>query len=314
MGVVHKLSDEVRDFILAEKKALPQISCRKLSDVTYEKFQVIVSKSSISSVLKSAHLNSPIGRHSLSVEEEKIINQHKVKKFKIPEHKKSEIFSPPKPKERSVSNKNSLESAPKNPVLKNPTVKIPPQISVPITTVEKLPQVMSNLTINISSKKIPPVLQNEGVLVQNAGVIFIKAIEWILNGKSILGKVLNDEGVGRFNVQWEQVADIMLLANLVEQENISAVDFTTWKWIFNSSLEEKAPDLEIWKTSLEAAENIADCGIKLAIEFSILSQGIAYYKLIDQAGAVIYVNSQSKNIFFNNVQSEKEISFYSAIT
>ena len=52
MGVVHKLRDDVVDFILAQKKERPDISVRKLSAVVLKEFQVVVSKSSVSSVLK----------------------------------------------------------------------------------------------------------------------------------------------------------------------------------------------------------------------------------------------------------------------
>lgn len=81
MGVVHKLQDDVRDFIIEQKKSFPKISCRKLSDIVYDRFSIVVSKSSISSVLKSANLNSPIGRHSLSLDESAAVKQQAIKKI-----------------------------------------------------------------------------------------------------------------------------------------------------------------------------------------------------------------------------------------
>ncbi len=66
MGVVYKLTTQVIDFILAEKAANPALSCRKLSDLVQQNYHIMVSKSSISAILKEAHLNSPVGRRQLS--------------------------------------------------------------------------------------------------------------------------------------------------------------------------------------------------------------------------------------------------------
>lgn len=62
MGVVYKLKQEVINFILEEKKAQPNISCRKLTLKIQEKFQTKVSKSSINKIFKNAGLSMPVGR------------------------------------------------------------------------------------------------------------------------------------------------------------------------------------------------------------------------------------------------------------
>jgi hypothetical protein len=81
MGVIHKLKQEVVDFILHEKKSSPGIGCRQLAALASQKFQMTVSKSSVSSVLKDANLSSPVGRRTAGE-----------KRFQIPEQKKKEIF------------------------------------------------------------------------------------------------------------------------------------------------------------------------------------------------------------------------------
>lgn len=83
MGVVYKLNPQVIEYIVGQKKDIPQISCRKLADLVSEKFQVKVSKSSINSILKGSHLSSPVGRRSRS--------EKKDKKFEIPDHQKKRI-------------------------------------------------------------------------------------------------------------------------------------------------------------------------------------------------------------------------------
>jgi len=62
MGVTHKLKPEVKDFVLQEKKIDPALSCRKISVLILEKFQVNISKSSINTLFKEANLSMPVGR------------------------------------------------------------------------------------------------------------------------------------------------------------------------------------------------------------------------------------------------------------
>jgi hypothetical protein len=62
MGVVHKLKQEVIDFIVRAKREEPRMSVRGLADLAGRKFQIEISKSSISNVLKNNSLSSPVGR------------------------------------------------------------------------------------------------------------------------------------------------------------------------------------------------------------------------------------------------------------
>ena len=62
MGVIYKLKDEVRDFILGEKKVNPHLSCRSLEQHVEGKFNIKLSKSSINALIKEAGLSAPIGR------------------------------------------------------------------------------------------------------------------------------------------------------------------------------------------------------------------------------------------------------------
>ncbi len=62
MGVIHKIKPEVLEFILKKKKALPQISCRKLAILSSEKFHIKLSKSSVNKIFKQEKLSMPIGR------------------------------------------------------------------------------------------------------------------------------------------------------------------------------------------------------------------------------------------------------------
>ncbi len=280
MGVVHKLQDEVRDFILAQKKIFPQISCRKLSDVVFQKFQLIVSKSSISSVLKSANLNSPIGRHSLSGDARPAFAKTEIKKFKIPQHKKSQIFL----------DKN-----------------------LPFVEEKKVlvGQEMSNLENVPEQKSMVQAIESKGTLVQNAGVIFLKAAEWKLAGGSIFGKILKDELGALHNVNFDKVADLLLLSKIYEDKGFK--DFDTCRWLLEFSQNESPQDQEKFAVALLAAEKIIDCGIKLAIELAIVFGGVYCIKFIKLDGTGIFIEPKSRNVQFDNVHSEEEVSVVSAV-
>ena len=74
MGVVHKLKPEILKLILENKKNDPSLSCRILSQLIFDKFQVKISKSSINAIFKENNLSMPIGRRQ----------KHKKKKFNMP--------------------------------------------------------------------------------------------------------------------------------------------------------------------------------------------------------------------------------------
>lgn len=61
----YKLRAEIKEFILQKAKERPELGCRKLAGLIQETFQANLSKSTISSVLKSAGLNQAIGRRRI---------------------------------------------------------------------------------------------------------------------------------------------------------------------------------------------------------------------------------------------------------
>jgi hypothetical protein len=59
-----KISSNVKNYVLQRKKKNQDISCRRLANETSENFNINVSKSSISSILKAARISSPVGRNT----------------------------------------------------------------------------------------------------------------------------------------------------------------------------------------------------------------------------------------------------------
>lgn len=62
MGVVYKLKEEIKEFIIEEKKTNPHISCRSMGEHVKARFDLSLSKSSINALIKEAGLSAPIGR------------------------------------------------------------------------------------------------------------------------------------------------------------------------------------------------------------------------------------------------------------
>jgi len=62
MANYYKLTEEIKTFILHQKMADPNLSCRKLVNLIFEHFQVKLSKSLINSVIKENDLSKPVGR------------------------------------------------------------------------------------------------------------------------------------------------------------------------------------------------------------------------------------------------------------
>ena len=62
----YKLKAEIREFILQKAKEHPELGCRKLSGLIQEAFKVEVSKSSVSTIIKSEGLNKSVGRRGVS--------------------------------------------------------------------------------------------------------------------------------------------------------------------------------------------------------------------------------------------------------
>ena len=62
MGVTYKLLPQIKEYILELRKDKPNLGCRKVADLVWEKFQVKISKSTVNSFLEYAGLTMPVGR------------------------------------------------------------------------------------------------------------------------------------------------------------------------------------------------------------------------------------------------------------
>lgn len=291
MGVVHKLSDDVIDFIVTQKKTHSNMSCRKLSDIVHKKFHIVVSKSSVSTVLKNANLSSPVGRHSLAGDGSKV--KKVVQKFKMPEHKKGQFFSSHKLQAPNASKKSVKSEIKKSVVSANAEKKLIPTREI---IVEKndapLLQEMSNVKAPAEDKNATDAVSYSERVIENAGMIFLKAAQRDLAGSSIFGKILKDELGSRLNLNFDVLGDFVLFPEIKPDEQY---------------------DLETLKAAQLSVESIQDFGMKLSIEVEILLQGVCFVRVTNKNGNIFVVGVRNHNVDCDNVQSEGELSFAEAI-
>ncbi len=201
MGVVYKLKDDVVQFIVSYKKDNPSASCRSLADLTSQKFQVKVSKSSVGEILKSSSLNNPLGRPRVKVP---------LPKFEIPKEKKIQIAA-------SVEKVNFLkqkdlftrsQDAPKKNIKadeKKENFKIDAFLEIP--KIEKTgkeniparPEVL-NVPENDIKNALPEVVlsiqkikdDKLGPLIPGAGAVFYKSMDWFFQAAVFINQLLKD--------------------------------------------------------------------------------------------------------------------------
>ncbi|MCB9771504.1 MAG: hypothetical protein H6754_03015 [Candidatus Omnitrophica bacterium] len=292
MGVVHKLSDDVIDFIITQKKTHSNMSCRKLSDVVHKKFHIVVSKSSVSTVLKNANLSSPVGRHSLT--SDGTTSKKAVQKFKMPEHKKGQFFSSHKLQAQGASKKSVKSEIKKNIAFPADVEKtlIPKKEIIVEKNIVAAVQEMSNVKIPAEDKSVADVISKPERVVENAGMIFLMAAQQDLAGGSILGKILKDELGNRLNLNFDVLGDFVLFPEITPDDQY---------------------DLETLKAAQLSAESIQDFGMKLSIEVEILLQGVCFVRVTNKVGNVFVIGMRNRNVDCDNVQSEGELSFAEAI-
>ncbi len=248
MGVTYKLKDEVVEFILLQKRDHPQISCRKLVEIVQNRFQVPVSKSSINSVLKSAHLSSPVGRRAVLAKKEK--------KFKIPSEKKLGSLSGSKiagfiGEETRKPEERSLIAAPDKP--------------------EDLTEGMGN--------------------------IFLKAAQWDLFGKSILGECFKGQFQSLKSLKADQAGDILLFCKAFGVNSAEQLRDYRGKGLWElNGLRERPSEYDLITMGI-AANDFKKQDCKTLKEIPFLFTEVAYLRIILEDRSEIFIDGHFTSIW-----------------
>lgn len=209
MGVTYKLKPEIVNFILAEKTANPTLGCRALAKIIDERFQLIVSKSSISNVLKDAQLSSSVGRRStIETPEPK---EKKIAKFRIPKEKKEKIFP--------IKNSSDISSPPAAaPVEKKviPSETTYAQLIPERKTRENSIREVGDAPAHVKPSEPPK---------EDMGIFILKAAIWDMGREAILDSII--QRVPEFPQNDSKLVNWLLFAPLMAEGVPSAESITT---------------------------------------------------------------------------------------
>jgi hypothetical protein len=294
MGVVYKLTDQVKNYILQLKKEDALLSCRSLAQIASEKFSVPISKSSVNTLLKNANLSNTVGRPTGTAV--------KLQKFKIPAEKKEAI--------RENLNRNAGEEIEKIPKITKPANVFPNNETIltnfrisksqinpatpikkpaaPLREQESPPLKQENevlaSTINKETLMHKPA-EPKGHLYDGMGIILLKAAEWEMTDKPFLANLIKKYIQGPVSVDFEKSCCSLMLLKLLGMQNLENInqfkDHALWKLC---NLNEKVLPTFDWIQFIENPQ-------KLVMEYLNEREQILFethgYRLILENGARI---------------------------
>jgi len=255
MGVIHKFKFEVIDFIVQSKRDVPSISCRKLAFIASDKFQIRLSKSSVSNILKNAELSSPVGRRSMG--------GLKTAKFKIPADKKKQLFGDTyglkSSQTQSVQEARDVPEQSKNKEQSfeittgiQPSEREAVSFESKILNKNKPTDVVKQPSNEIEAIQIKDTAQ-QWPIYNGMGISFLKAAEWDISDRSIISEILRKNIKAQIPHESDSIFETLLYFNLF------GVDKLDYETNYNNhgiwQLNEIDPSVDP-KTILESAHQI----------------------------------------------------------
>lgn len=272
MGVIHKLKENIVQFILIYKKTNPDVSCRTLAEIVRENFQTDVSKSSIAAILKESHLNSSIGRKSP-------LQGKPILKFQIPESKKKQIFGP----------LQGQEAVPK------------------IESQQKIQQEFRVEKKDLPLKKSQIFeIEKQQTLYDGVGAIFLKAAEWEMAGASILGRILKEAIGAKNDIDFEQLGGVLALLEPFGINDFEALDQYQQKGLW--AINETTPiDKKIFEMIISEIKDIEDFALNASIELSQFLETASAVRVVLEDGSEFFFDASLATIGVKNVHFEVSV-------
>ena len=264
MGVTYKLKDEMVEFILQQKRDNPLLSCRGLVEVVQERFQTPVSKSSINTVIKNASLSNPIGRTPLG--------EGKPQKYKIPAEKK---FIPPPP----------LSQHAQSTTLTHPETPKPKIKTKPASVVAE------------SGKTNYWLLRSEKPLYDGMGSIFLKAAEWEISEKSILGNLLEDSLSGDQLTDIDTGCELLLYLELFGIKNLDELTYYQKQglWVLHGLKNQLDP--ATLEKILQEVKDLKKLSLKISYEIPQIFAQVQAIRFLLEDGTSLYVDAELTSLW-----------------
>lgn len=288
MGVVHKLKDEVRDFILVQKNKNPKLSCRALVEVVNKRFGLEVSKSSINAIIQQASLSSKVGRPRVRVrietqpetnlsaelkKDEPLLIEFESRK-QIPEVKPLQEIAPP------VAPPEIKPEIPQ----KIPEDKLPLEKEAP-----ELPQAKERPSVE-------PLEIKSNEIIENLGFFFLKASEWQFSS-SILTEIIRPYLAGYDLEELKIKSQALLYLCAMGIKDLEAIKSYEGKdiWIINqSSLRYNGQELFQFAEEVKGLKSLP-LALLNASQEEFLEAG--YLKIMLADNTVLYIDAQFKTIW-----------------
>ena len=272
MGVTYKLKDEIVEFIIRQKRDNPRLSCRGLVDIIQERFQTPVSKSSINSVIKNASLSNPVGRTPLG--------DKKPRKYKIPTEKKN------------LFNAKPLASSPAGLPQSQFEAPAPVSTSAPRSKV-KSPIVKAQ---KANTDAVEGKLSGK-TLYDGMGSIFLKAAEWEIAEKSILGNLLQDNTKGDQLTDLDTGFDVLLYLELFGIKSLD--ELSSYKksglWALNG-LENRLHPASLAKI-LQEVRDLKKLSLKISYEIPQIFAHLQTIRLVLEDGTAIHMDAELTSLW-----------------
>lgn len=287
MGVTYKLTDKVVKFIIQQKKANPKIGCRALTQEVSRQFQIQLSKSSISNILKNASLSSPVGRRASA--------GRRLRQFHIPEEKKKQLLpevdlpaAPLKAAPPEAQQKFTAKTPEKSQAKKHP--KSPPasEMTQAPHRGKAAPRPPKPTVV-----RIQPSLPKQGQRIDGAGTIFLKAAEWDVADEPLLWKFLKDKtGVKGLSDQAPAWSDVLLLSQFFGVQDPDGLGRYAGQglWALNGITTPPASaDLQRF---IQAGGDPEEFKMNLAIELAQIFQPLQVLQITLSDGQNIVIDAQ----------------------
>ena len=300
MGVIYKFKEEVVDFIVRQKRDNPHLSCRRLTDIVSQEFQIQVSKSSVNAILKNAQLSSPVGRRPFM--------EKKSRSFQIPPTKKKEIFGTGHQAKEITTPKKVFPAKPTHPVLPGQE-KVVRQLVKKESVVHDPSSDLSTVEQKQKYKKESPSSLLSTQLYDGMGCIFLKGIEWSLSPTPLLGELLKDYVKGFAVEDIHAASEVLLYLQTFGMRRLE--DLANYQGLGLWKLNQLSSgfDYRIVMKLYQSLTNLDELSLKISSEIGQLFTEIQYLKICCEDGQEILMGALFHSLGFDNVQSVNVCSY-----
>lgn len=293
MGVIYKLNDKVKEFIINQKKENTHFSCRGLVAIIKKKFRITLSKSAINSVIKQAQLSSPVGRKA-SKKVSQISEGPTEKPVKILTVKPAELPEI-KPKEKTELLVPAEEKIPE----KKPQPQLP--ITAPVTAQPvEIPEVKKEEPVSERVETPQPVEIKEDEIIDNLGLFFLKATEWLFSSSSIIAEAAKMYLTAYSAQDLEANSQALLYLAALGIEEPSAIKSYDNKdiWVINQI--SARPSGELLLKFVEDFKSLKSLTLILSLAANRVLSEVNFFKIILADNTVLYIDSQFKTVWQNS--------------